>query len=306
MSESSTAARLSAISTELAELVSRCVGGVVSIRLRGARSRSGIVWRPGYVVTAAEALDGEPASLLVGSGGAAEHKARLVGRDPSTDVALLAVEGLEAAALPPGEAAALRAGQLALTLGRSAEHGPIVAFGSVAVAGAPWDSQLGGRIARFIRLGVSLTQAGEGGAVLDLEGRLVGMAVLGPRRTVLAIPSQTIGRVVEQLLAKGRISRGYLGLAMQPVTLPEGLQRLANTEVGLLVSSVDAAGAAALGGVALGDVIVAWNGEGVRDYRQVQRLLGPESIGTTLAVAAVRGGALIDLRLTVGERPSSG
>jgi S1-C subfamily serine protease len=306
MSESSTAARLSEISTELADLVSRCAGGVVSIRLRGARCVSGIVWRPGYVVTAAEAVDEEPTSLLVGAGTAAEHTARLVGRDPSTDVAVLAVEGLKSEALPPGEAAALRAGQLALALGRSSEHGPIVAFGSVAVAGAPWDSQLGGRIERFIRLGVALTQAGEGAAVLDLEGRLVGMAVLGPRRTVLAIPSQTIGRVVEQLLAKGRISRGYLGIAMQPVTLPEALQKLANTEVGLLVSSVDAHSAAALAGVVLGDVIVAWNGERVRDYRQVQRLLGPESIGTTVAVAAVRGGALIDLRLTVGERPSSG
>jgi S1-C subfamily serine protease len=305
-SSSSTTGRLSEISTELAELVSQCAPGVVAVRLRAGRSRSGILWRPGYVVTAAEALEDETASLLVGSSTAIERPARLLGRDPSTDVAVLAVEGLTGEALPPGDPATLRAGQFALTLGRSLEHGPIVAFGSVAVAGAPWDSQLGGRIVRFIRLGVSLTQAAEGGAVLDLDGRLIGMAVLGPRRTVLAIPAPTIGRVVDHLLAKGSIGRGYLGVAMQPVQLPPALQKLAGTGTGLLVSSVDAHSGAALGGVVLGDVIVAWNGEPVRDYRQVQRLLGPESIGTTLAVAAVRAGALIDLKVAVGERPASG
>jgi len=304
MTEASNTARLAQISAELAGLVSKCAAGVVAVRLRAGRTQSGIVWRPGYVVTAAEALEDEPASLLVGSETMSEHAAKLLGRDPSTDVAVLAVEGLTEAAVPAGDPAALRAGQLALTLGRSLEHGPIVAFGSVAVAGGPWDSQLGGRIERFIRLGVSLTQAAEGAAVLDLEGRLVGMAVLGPRRTVLAIPAPTIGRVVDQLLAKGRIGRGYLGVAMQPVQLPQALQKLAGTGTGLLVSSVDAHSGAALGGVVLGDVIVAWNGEPVRDYRQVQRLLGPESIGTTEAVAAVRAGARIDLRVTVGERPS--
>jgi S1-C subfamily serine protease len=306
MSDSATTAGLSQISAELAGLVSACAAGVVAVRLRSGRSQSGIVWRPGHVVTAAEALEDESAAVLVGSNTQDERTAKLLGRDPATDVAVLAVEGLAEPALPAGDPAALRAGQLAVTLGRSLEHGPIVAFGSVAVAGGPWDSQLGGRIERFIRLGVSLTRAAEGGAVLDLDGRLTGMAVLGPRRTVLAIPVPTIGRVVDQLLAKGRIGRGYLGVAMQPVQLPEALQKLAGTGIGLLVSSVDAHSGAALGGVVLGDVIVAWNGDPVRDYRQVQRLLGPESVGTTVEVAAVRAGALIDLRVTVGERPTSG
>jgi S1-C subfamily serine protease len=305
MTESS-AARLLGFSTELADLVSRCGQGVVAIRRRGDRSTSGIVWRPGYVVSAAEALDEEPSSLRVVSDTASEHEARLLGRDPSTDVALLRVEGLTGEGLPMGDPATLRAGQLAVALGRSPEHGPIVTLGSVAVAGAPWHSQLGGRIERFIRLASSLTHAAEGGAVIGLDGRLIGMAVFGPRRALLVIPSQTIGRVVDQLLVKGRIGRGYLGIAMQPVQLPDVLQTLASTSVGLLVSGVDSQSGAALAGVLLGDVIVAWNGERVRDYRQVQRLLGPESVGSTVTLAAVRGGALIDLRLTVGERPTSG
>jgi S1-C subfamily serine protease len=302
----SSAARLAEFSSGLADLVSGAGQAVVAIRENGGRSTSGILWRAGYVVSAAEALTEEPAALRVVSGTSSEHAATLLGRDPGTDVAVLGVEGLRGEALTAADPAALRAGELALALGRSPEHGPIVSFGSIAVAGAPWHSQLGGRIDHFIRLDSSLTRAAEGGAVLGLDGRLIGMAVRGPRRALLVIPSQTIGRIVDQLLTTGRIGRGYLGIAMQPVQLPQGLQKLANTSVGLLVSGVDGESAAALGGVLLGDVIVAWNGEPVRDYRQVQRLLGPESVGSTVTVAALRGGARVELRVTVGERPASG
>ena len=305
MSES-TAPRLNDLSNELAELVASSARHIVAVRLGGARSVSGIVWRSGYVVTAAERLDDEPTSLRVVSGSADESEAKLLGRDLSTDVAVLSVAALTGEGLSGRYSPRVRAGQFALALGRSAEHGPIVAFGSITVSGGAWQSRLGGRIDRFLRVGASLSQAAEGGAVLDLEGTLIGMAVLGPRRALLAIPSDTIGRVVEQIVAKGRVSRGYLGIAMQPVRLPQPLQKLANTGVGLLVSSVDPQSGAALGGMLLGDVIVGWNGEPVRDYRQVQRSLAPESVGSSLTVTALRAGALITLRLIVGERPSSG
>jgi serine protease DegQ len=298
--------RLSELATELADLASRCAPSLVAIRLRAARSVSAIVWRSGYLVTAAEPLDEGATSLRVIADSGSEHQAKVLGRDASTDVALLRVEGLPGRELTAGDPASLRVGQLALVLGRSAEHGPIASFGSIAVAGAAWQSQLGGRIDRLIRLGVTLTAAGEGAAVLDAEGRLLGMAVHGPGRTVLAIPAPTIGRVVEQLLAKGRISRGYLGIAMQAVQLPRALKELANAEVGLLVSNVDGGSAAEAGGILLGDVIVAWNGAPLRDYRQVQRLLGPESVGSSVDLAVVRGGTPMDVRLTVRERPDLG
>jgi S1-C subfamily serine protease len=305
MSES-TAPRLNELSNELAALVASSSQHLVAVQLGGGRSVSGIVWRPGYVVTAAERLDDEPTSLRVVWGTAGESEAQLLGRDLSTDVAVLSVAALTGEGLSGQHLPTVRAGQLALAVGHSAEHGPIVTFGSIAVAGGAWQSRLGGRIDRLLRVSASLSPAAEGGAVLDLEGSLIGMAILGPRRAFLAIPADTIGRVVEQLVAKGRISRGYLGIAMQPVRLPEALQKLANTGVGLLVSSVDPQSGAALGGMLLGDVIVGWNGEPVRDYRQVQRSLAPESVGSSLTVTAVRAGALITLRLTVGERPSSG
>jgi S1-C subfamily serine protease len=305
MTESS-AVRLVEFSSELAGLVMHTGQAVVAIGPPGGRTISGIVWRPGYVVSAAEAFEGEPAEVRVLSATGSEHAGRLLGRDESTDVALLAVEGLSSEALPAADATLLRAGQLALALGRSPEHGAIVSLGAIAVAGAPWHSRLGGRIERFIRLDASLTRAAEGGAVVGSDGRLIGMAVNGPRRALLVIPAATLERVAGQLRAKGRIGRGYLGLAMQPVQLPDMLQRVAHTSAGLLVSAVDDRSAAALGGVLLGDVIVAINDEPLRDYRQIQRLLGPESVGSEVTLVALRAGERIELRLTVGERPASG
>jgi len=304
MTESS-AFHLADLSNELADLAARAAEEIVAVQLSGGRSVSGILWRAGQVVTAAEPLDEAPASLRVQSANGGDTEAKLLGRDPGTDVAVLSVAGLAGEGFSGRSAAPLRVGQLALAVGRSPEYGPIVAFGSVAVAGGPWQSRHGGRIDRFVRVAAPLSQAAEGGAVLDPTGALIGVAVLGPRKTLLAIPADTIARVVEQLLAKGRISRGYLGIAMQPVRLPEPLQKLANTAVGLLVSSVDPQSGAALGGMLLGDVIVGWNGEPIRDYRQVQRWLAPESVGSSLTVTALRAGALISFRLTVGERPSS-
>lgn len=302
--KASSATRLSELSTDLADLVSRCAPSVVAVRVGAARSVSGIVWRQGSVVTAAEALEDEAASLRVTSATTSDLEARLLGRDPTTDVALLAVDNLPDTPLPTVGSESLRPGALALALGRSSDHGAIATFGSVAVAGSLWHSQLGGRIDRLVRLNASLSQASEGGAVLDMHGRLVGMAVFGPRRSVLAIPSVTIGRVVEQILSKGRVNRGYLGVAMQPVRLPEAQQKVADSEVGLLVSAVDAHSGAGQAGVLLGDVIVSWNGEPIRDYRQVQRALGPESVGSTVVLGVLRGGARSDLHLSVGERPA--
>jgi len=300
----SSAIRLGTFSTELADLAATCASCAVAIRLRGGRTVSGILWRTGYVVTAAETL-GEESSVCVQSD-EREHDAKVVGQDPSTDIALLAADGLTQATLAAGDVAGLRPGQLVLALGRSSEHGLIVNFGGVAVAGGPWQSQLGGRLDRFIRLGMSLTRAAEGGPVLDLDGRLIAMAVRGPRGTVLAIPLPTIERIAAQLLANGRISRGYLGMSLQPVPLPRDLQKIANTNVGLLVSKVDPQSGAALAGVLLGDVVVSWNGGALHDYRQLQGLLGPESVGSTATLAIIRGGELLDVRLTVGERPASG
>ncbi len=144
----------------------------------------------------------------------------------------------------------------------------------------------------------------ESGALVDAQGRVVGMAVLGPRRRVLAIPTLTIDRVVDQLLAKGHVFRGYLGAGLQPVRLgrPAGDAQPASSGRGILVVSLDPDGPAARSGLLVGDIVTAWNAQPVDRVREVMRSLGPDSVGQAVDLGLLRGGAAMTLRIVVGER----
>jgi S1-C subfamily serine protease len=174
----------------------------------------------------------------------------------------------------------------------------------VSALGGSWRSSYGGSIDQFVRLDLSLYPNLEGGAVVDATGHVVGMTVSGPRRSVLAIPATTINRVVDQLLQKGRIARGYLGVGMQPVRLPETLKSNLNlsSSDGLIVVNVESNGPADQAGVLIGDVLLAINGTPVSDTSEVQAMLGTQSVGQTLKAQIVRGGTLIELAIAPGER----
>ena len=196
------------------------------------------------------------------------------------------------------DAALLRAGHVVLAVG-SHQGAPLAALGMVAVAGGPWHSLRGGTIDSLIRLDLSLTSAAEGGALIDAQGRVAGMAVLGPRRRALAIPTATIDRAVDQLLAKGHVFRGYLGAGLQPVRLPTGAQPGGR---GILVVSTDPEGPAARAGLLVGDIVTAWDGKPVDRVREVMRALGPDSVGQTVDLGLLRGGAPAALKIVIGER----
>jgi S1-C subfamily serine protease len=299
---------LAAFSGELAQRVAAVAPGLVAVHGRRGPSASGFIWRKDAVVTAEETLESDEEITVTAADGQ-ERKATLAGRDPSTDVAVLRVEGLDAVVpLAPAAADDLSAGHLALAAGRRAE-GPIAHLGAVAVAGGPWRSMRGGRIDRFLRLDLRLDARGEGGVLVDLrDGRVFGMAVHGPRRSVLAIPAATIERVAERLLAEGRIARGYLGLGLQPVRLDEGVARALDLAVprALMVVSVDPDGPGRRAGVVQGDVVAAWDGEPVRRVRDVFERLGPDSIGRPAALTLVRAGARAAAEVSVVERPAAG
>ncbi|MCB4820293.1 S1C family serine protease [Roseicella aerolata] len=286
---------LAAFSDRLAMLAAEAAARVVSVHGRGGRARSGLLWAEGLVVTAEEALEhDDELSLTLPDG--REVPASLAGRDPGTDVALLKAETggfVPLAAAPP---AALAAGHVVLAVGRG-EHGPIAGFGIAALAGGPWRSMRGGRLDRRIQLGLRLDPCAEGGAVLDHAGRLVGMAVPGPKRRCLVIPAETIARAVEQLRTRGRVARGYLGLAMQPVQVGEVR--------GLIVVGVDPRSPAGLAGVLLGDVLVAWDGGPLGTVRDMLARLDPDSVGTTVTLDLIRAGRPHRIPVRIGERAAA-
>ena len=279
---------LAALSAASAALVTAAAARVVAIT-DGRRRLSGVIWSDGRIVTAEECLaeeEGLAATLPDGR----EVAAELIGRDPSTDVALLRAETGAVAAWPA--AATPGAGAFAWVVGRG-RQGPRAAFGMLAEAGPEWTSAAGGRIDARLRVQLMLPPAIEGGAVVDAAGGLIGLAVADPRRRTLVIPAATVGRAVEALAARGYVGRGYLGLALQPLRRGAG---------GLIAVEVAEGGPAAAAGLLVGDIVTTWEGEALGSLGGLTRRLGPDAAGRSVRLGVVRAGQPLEVALTVGER----
>jgi S1-C subfamily serine protease len=278
-------------------LVENAARSVVAVHGRQWGQSSGIIVKPGVIVTAEEALDKDEGIEVTLPGGDRVN-ATLVGRDPSTDVAVLQFQGGDAKIEAP-LAATVSAGSLVFGLGRNGAES-IVALGVIAYAGPAWRSSHGGEIDRMIRADITLARAAEGGPLIDAEGKLLGMAVFGPRRRVLAIPHATLLRTADQILAHGSVNRGYIGVSVQSVRVEgDGEDR------GAMVVGLDPDGPAKKAGVLLGDILLTWDGEAVSGTRAVLNRLGPGSVGQSVKLGLSRAGAKTELAVTVGERPSA-
>jgi S1-C subfamily serine protease len=292
---------LLSLSNDLAGAVERAAPSVVAVHARRDLPSTGIHWRDGIVVTADHTVRREE-DLTVSTADGRSSRAVLVGRDPGTDLAVLRVPELGAGTAALGDDAALRVGHMVLALG----YGPRASWGVLSAVGPRWRSWRGGEIDRLLRLDLVLYPGFSGGPLLDAAGRVVGLNTSGlARESRLAVPVTTVSRVVDELLRKGHVSRGYLGVGMQPVRLPEPLRAQLGlaSDGGLIVVTVEPDGPAGHAGVLLGDVLVAIDGAPVGDLDDVQGHLGSASIGTVLGVTVVRAGARAELRVTVGERP---
>jgi S1-C subfamily serine protease len=281
---------LSSLSAALEGLAVGARPSIVSVHSRRSRS-SGFVWKAGLAVTADEALaeEGEVAIKLADG---TSRPATIVGRDHTTDVAVLR---FDTAGLAPAILSSQVPALGALSVVVAAERGtPTAALGAVSLVGERWRSLRGGDIDARIELDVRLAYSHQGGLALNAAGEPFGMAVLGPRR-VLVIPAATIERVAGRLETHGRVGRGYLGLGLQPVKLDDG--------IGAMVMSVDKSGPSAAAGIRQGDVIVGWNNEKLSSVRALSRSLGPESVGSVVEVAARRADEPVNFRVTIGERP---
>jgi S1-C subfamily serine protease len=273
----------------LRQLVKDWAGRVVVLQNEDGSPASGIAWRKGYVVTADEAV-GDQVKLI--GGGGREMAAEFAGRDPSTDIALFKADVDPA---PLEAAATVEPGDFALAIGRGATS-ELVAAGFVAETGGEWRSSLGGTIDRKIRLGLTLDRRAHGGAIIDASGRFIGLAAFGPRRTAIAIPSETVVRIADRLAASGTIRRGYIGVQLHPLRDEHG-------RAGAIVVKLDKEGPGATAGLLVGDSIVSWNGGAVAGVREIFQHLGPDSVGRKVALGIVRAHQATVIDIVVGERP---
>jgi S1-C subfamily serine protease len=300
---------LVSLSTGLAEAVDAAGRSVVTVHGRPRHTSSGVHWRPGVVVTAEHTLRrDEELSVTLPDG--RNVPATLAGRDAGSDIAVLRIDAQELpVAAVTSDAASVRPGHLALTIGRSADSGVNATMGIFSAVSGPWRTWRGGQLDQYIRLDLTLYPGSSGGAVVDTGGKVIGIATSALSRIAgLAVPAATVERVMKDLLTKGRVARGFLGLGLQPVELPASLVKALNlsTSSGVIALSVEPGGPAEKAGAVIGDILMALNGKPVRVTEDVQAALGPDSVGKVVEAVLVRGGAEARLSITVGERPGGG
>jgi serine protease DegQ len=297
---------LVALSTDLADAVERAGRWTVAIHARRRIPSSGVVWRPGVVVAANHTIRlDEDISVTLPDGN--RIAATLAGRDPGTDLAVLRLPDgappLAAATLAPDDA--LRVGALVVAIGRPGES-VTASLGAISALGGEWRTWQGGRVDRFVRLDLAIYDGFSGGPLVDAAGRVLGVNTSGLTRSApVTIPVSTVTRVTDELLAKGHVRRGYAGVAVQPVEIPERLVRehALPSDGALLVVAVEPGGPADRAGILIGDVLIALDGAPLREPAD---LLAALSARGPVEVRLVRGGAPVSVSLTPGDRPARG
>lgn len=291
---------LSSLSRALQTQVAAARDLAVAVRNSSRRHVSAILWEPGVVVTSEQAIgDREQYEIVTASG--TTSVARITGRDTGTNVLVLRTEAPLAAMTVPRSAAAV--GTLALALGADGEGATTARLGFVSSVGPQWYSRAGGRIEQRIGLDIRLGRTEEGGPVLDSEGGLLGMSTLGPPGVVLAIPVATLDRIVPQLLRDGYVARGWLGLGLQPIAIPDPLRAAAGQTTGMMVMSIAKDGPGAVAGVKAGDILLTLDGTSMRGVRRVIAGLDDTSVGRTVELRLIRGGEVLALSVVITARP---
>jgi serine protease Do len=292
------------LSNELAGTVERAAASIVSVHGRRGLGASGIVWRDNLILTSSEGVRAEEGiKLLLPDGRAAT--ARLRGRDSGTDLAVLETD---AGNLPPLEFAgdtALKAGQLVVAVGRTSNTGPIASFGIVSGVSGEWKTWRGGKLDPFVRLDIAAYPTLSGGAALDAAGNLIGLVSTGlSRSSVFAVTRSTIDRIAGKLSQQGYVSRGFLGVVLQPVALPPQMKETLGQDSGIMLLGVEPEGPGAVGGMVMGDVLVAGGGQPLAQPEALADLLERTPAGQVVRFKVLRAGAVQDLDVRIGERPS--
>jgi len=306
---SETTSLLLGLSNDLAGAVERAGAAVVAVNARQRVPSTGIHWSPGVIVTADHTVERDEEITVTLSDGRTVP-VTLAGRDPSTDIAVLRAQGVEGVPTAEiGDSHALAVGQIVLAIGRPGEHGLSASYGVISALSGSWSTYRGGQIDQFVRPDLTFYPGFSGGPLVNAHGQVVGLNTSGLTRGLgVTVPASTVNRVADQLLSKGRIARGYLGLGFQPVHLPDSLKNTLNltTNDGLIIVTVEPEGPAERAGIFIGDVLVALDNTPVTDIEAVQSLLGADRVGKAVNARVVRGGTLADVSITVAERPQRG
>lgn len=289
------------LSSALAQTVTAASPGIVRVEARRRLAASGIAWSTDGVIVTAHHVVQQEDNIRVGLPDGQTIPATLIGRDPTTDLALLRVQIQNLKPFTLGDQG-MQVGNLVLALGRPGQTVQAT-LGIMSALGDSWRTSVGGTVDRYVQTDVVMYPGFSGGPLVNAQGQLLGLNTSALVQGIsLTIPATTMERVAEMLLTHGKIRRGYLGVSTQPVRLPAALAQQLGQETGLLLVAVEPGSPAEQGGLLLGDTIVTLENSAVQQHDDLLAALSPDRVGTQVSVRIVRGGQVQDMAVLVGER----
>ncbi len=305
---STVSADLTAFSHALTELVEKTATGVVAVKAAPYRVASGLILREDLIAVSNHTLRREDRIPIQAADGT-QAEATILGRDPSVDLGFLKLESGKLKPLTAVDPASLKAGALAAVVGLTIDAGPSASLGILGAVGGTRRTWRGGTLDQFFRLDVNLYPSQSGAAVVNAEGHLIGLATPALlRHSGVAVPLVTLNRIAEELLQEGRIRHGYLGVGLHPVEIPASLRDKLGiaAEVGLIVLSVETDSPADKAGWLVGDILISLDAKAISDIDELQSALRGNTVGRGVKASLLRGGQLIETKVTVSERRKKG
>ncbi len=302
------------LSSAMADASSALDASLVRVEGRRRMPATGIVWSAEIIITANHVLEFEE-NIVIGLPDGTTAHAKLVGRDPQNDLAVLKVEGGKMQPATWGNDVELRVGNLALAVARPGENlQASLGVVSALVAGARKKNEgtkkRGYRrgmgqafVDGFVRTDLVMYPGFSGGALTIGDGAVYGLTTSGFRGDAsIAVPVTTIKNSVNTLLTHGKMKQGYLGVGVQPVRLQENTATQLEQEIALLVVSVEKDSPASQSGFFVGDILIALDGEALENVDDLLMALQGERVGKTVEISILRGGESKTVSATIAER----
>src|SRR5881628_287499 len=294
---------LETVSNAIVNVADKLSPSVVRVGAGRWRGGTGTVWsRDGHIVTSNHVL-GRTDEIEVGFSDGTKQVAKVVGRDPYSDIALLKIDSDHLSPVEAGDSDALKVGQFVLALANPMGRNPSATYGIVTNPAFSIRSWWGGAPNKVLVTDARLNPGYSGGPLVDARGRVIGINAAYANNRGISIPVNTVKTVVDKLMQDGKIKHAYLGIVADSIRLPESLSQQAGIgqDAGLIVYGVDQDSAAKKAGLAIGDVIVKLDGKPVETLADLRGLLDDKAIGRHVNISVLRGEKLTQLTITPTE-----
>jgi S1-C subfamily serine protease len=289
---------LKSLSEATSALIKKTSESVVSVKAQMSRGTGVVLTKDGYIVTCNHVLAG-CSTVKIGQG-EKTFNAKIVGADPYNDVALLKAERGEFTPIEMGDSEKLSVGQYVLALANPFNRQqPTATSGMVTSVNSTLRGWRGTHMENIIATDAQLNPGFSGGPLVDAQGRLIGINTAYVWQRGIAIPVNKVKTIADRLMTGRVAQRGYLGIVANTVAIPEEIAEQAGLEqeTGVMIFSVEQGSPARKAGLAMGDVLVKFNGKPVNDFYDLPRLLSEDVIGKETKVTIIRRENLIEITI---------